>query len=68
LAVDSRPLIRAGRVEDTFNVLARAARRLLTCAAKVKGEDPKQIAERIGVDLLLGRSVKSALDIADLDK
>src|SRR5260370_29937748 len=30
-----------------------------------KGEDPKQIAERIGVGLLLGASVKSALDIAD---
>jgi hypothetical protein len=65
LAVDSRPLIGAGRVEDTFNLLARAARQLLTCAAKVKGEDPKQIAERIGVELLLGRSIKSALDIAD---
>jgi len=38
---------------------------LLTCAAKVKGEEPKQIAERIGAQLLLGRSIKSALDIAD---
>lgn len=65
LAVDSRPLVGAGRVEDTFNLLARAARQLLTCAAKVKGEDPQQIAERIGVGLLLGSSVKSALDIAD---
>src|SRR5713101_5285630 len=65
LAVDSRPLIGAGRVEDTFNLLGRAARQLLTCAAKVKGEEPKQIAERIGAGLLLGRSIKSALDIAD---
>src|SRR5216683_1124467 len=65
LAVDSRPLIGAGRVEDTFNLLGRAARQLLTCAAKVKGEEPKQIAERIGAELLLGRSIKSALDIAD---
>src|SRR3989442_2270047 len=65
LAVDSRPVIGAGRVEATFNLLARAARQLLTCAAKVKGEDPKQIAERIGVGLLVEASVKSALDIAD---
>ena len=36
LAVDSRPLIGAGRVEDTFNLLGRAARQLLTCAAKVR--------------------------------
>jgi hypothetical protein len=65
LAVDSRPLIGAGRVEDTFNLLGRAARQLLTCAAKVKGVEPRQIAERIGAELLLGRSIKSALDIAD---
>lgn len=65
LAVDSRPLIGAGRVEDAFNLFARAARQLLTCAAKVKGEDPKLIAEQIGAGLLLGRSIKAALDIAD---
>src|SRR3989441_1131122 len=65
LAVDSRPLVGAGRVEDTFNLLARAARQLLICAAQVRGEAPKQFAERIGVGLLLGASVKSALDIAD---
>jgi Transposase domain (DUF772)/Transposase DDE domain len=65
LAVDSRPLIGAGRVEDTFNLLARAARQLLACAAKVKGKDPKQIAEKIGAQVLLGRSIKSELDIAD---
>jgi hypothetical protein len=65
LAVDSRPLTGAGRVEDTFNLLARAARQLLTCAAKVKGKDPRQVAEDIGVELLLGRSVKSELDIVD---
>jgi len=33
LAVDSRPLIGAGRVEDTFNLLGRAARQLLTSVA-----------------------------------
>jgi hypothetical protein len=65
LAVDSRPLVGAGRVEDTFNLLARAARQLLTCAARVTGEDPREIAEEIGAELLLGRSVKSALDLAD---
>ena len=65
LAVDSRPLIGAGRVEDTFNLLARAGRQLLTCAAKVTGDDPQEIAEEIGAELLLGRSVKSALDIGD---
>jgi hypothetical protein len=65
LAVDARPLVGAGRVEDTFNLLARAARQLLTCAAKVKGKDPRQVAEDIGAELLLGRSVKSELDIAD---
>ncbi len=34
VAVDSRPLEGAGRVEDTFNLLAHAARKVLACAAR----------------------------------
>jgi hypothetical protein len=33
LAVDSRPITGAGRVEDTVNLLGHAARKLLECAA-----------------------------------
>src|SRR6266851_5377783 len=35
LAIDSRPFEGAGRVEDTFNLLGHAARKLVTCAARL---------------------------------
>jgi hypothetical protein len=63
VAVDSRPLEGAGRVEDTFNLLAHAARKVLTCAARLVDLTPEQIAERARTPLLVGTSVKAALDI-----
>lgn len=63
IAVDSRPLEGAGRVEDTFNLLAHAARKVLTCAARLADLTPEQLAERTGTPLLVGTSVKASLDI-----
>src|SRR6185312_7949923 len=63
VAVDSRPLEGAGRVEDTFNLLAHAARKVLTCAARLVDLTPEQIAEQARTPLLVGTSVKAALDI-----
>lgn len=63
LAVDSRPLRGAGRVEDTFNLLGHAARNLLKCAAAVAGIDPSRVAEAIGVPALIATSTKRGLDI-----
>lgn len=63
IAVDSRPLQGAGRVEDTFNLLAHAARKVLACAARLVDLTPEQIAEQAGTPLLVGTSVKAALDI-----
>ncbi len=63
VAVDSRPLEGAGRVEDTFNLLAHAARKVLTCAARLVDLTPEQIAERARTPLLVGTSIKAALDI-----
>jgi hypothetical protein len=63
VAVDSRPLEGAGRVEDTFNLLAHAARKVLACAARLVDLTPEQIAERANTPLLVGTSVKAALDI-----
>src|SRR5712692_2063021 len=37
VAIDSSPLEGAGRVEDTFNLLAHAARRVVSCAASLLG-------------------------------
>ena len=63
LAVDSRPLQGAGRVEDTFNLLAHAARKLLACAAAVTGYETKSIAKAAQTPLLVSSSLKRGLDI-----
>jgi hypothetical protein len=63
VALDSRPLEGAGRVEDTFNLLAHAARKVLACAARLVDLTPQEIARRAGAPLLADSSVKAALDI-----
>lgn len=63
LAVDSRPLTGAGRVEDTFNLLGHAARKLLKCAAAVADREPSELATSIGAPALVASSVKRGLDI-----
>jgi hypothetical protein len=63
LAVDSRPLEGAGRVEDTFNLLAHAARILLREAARMTGRSPDEIAAEMGITCLMASSLKRALDI-----
>jgi hypothetical protein len=63
LAVDSRPLTGAGRVEDTFNLLGHAARRLLVCAAAIADREPSELANAIGAPALVASSVKRGLDI-----
>jgi hypothetical protein len=63
VAIDSSPLEGAGRVEDTFNLLAHAARRVVTCAARVLGWTDAQVCARAGIPLLMESSIKRALDI-----
>lgn len=63
LAVDSRPLTGAGRVEDTFNLLGHAARKLLKCAAAIAQIDPSELAESIDAPALTASSTKRGLDI-----
>jgi hypothetical protein len=62
LAVDSRPLVGAGRVEDTVNLLGRAARQALLSAAVLAEVNVEDLAEEIGGGLLLESSVKAGLD------
>ena len=62
-AVDSAPLEGAGRVEDTFNLLAHAAREVLKCAASIVARPLADVAGAAGSPLLLEPSVKGALDI-----
>jgi DDE family transposase len=62
-ALDSSPLVGAGRVEDTWNLIGRALRTVATCAAKTLKIPRDQILRDAGVTLLGTSSLKAALDI-----
>jgi hypothetical protein len=49
VAIDSAPLEGAGRVEDTINLLAHAARRVVDCAADLLHWTPERVCR--GEDL-----------------
>jgi hypothetical protein len=63
VAIDSSPLEGAGRVEDTFNLLAHAARNVVSCAAGLLGWKAEQVCRQAGIPLLVESSIKRALDI-----
>ncbi len=63
VAIDSSPLEGAGRVEDTYNLLAHAARNVVRCAARLLGRSEENVCREAGSPLLGGSSVKAALDI-----
>lgn len=63
LAVDSRPLEGAGRVEDTFNLLGHAARKIVECAAVILKKSRAEVCQQAGIPLLLHSSVKAGLDV-----
>lgn len=63
VAIDSSPLEGAGRVEDTYNLLAHAARQVVRCAARLLGWSEEHVSRAAGLTLLSGSSVKAALDI-----
>jgi len=63
VAIDSSPLEGAGRVEDTFNLLAHAARQVVRCAADLRGWTEEKVCRQAGIPLLVESSIKRALDI-----
>ena len=62
VAIDSAPLEGAGRVEDTLNLLAHAARKVVDCAADLLHWAPERVCRAARVPLLLAPSIKAALD------
>lgn len=62
-ALDSSPLVGAGRVEDTWNLIGRALRTVATCAAKTLRIPRDEVLREAGVTLLGAGSLKAALDI-----
>lgn len=63
VAVDSSPLVGAGRVEDTFNLLAHAAWKVVLCVAELRGRPAELLVDELGIPLLAEPSIKKALDI-----
>jgi hypothetical protein len=63
VAMDSRPLHGAGRVEDTINLLGHAARSIVRIASQLLELEPDDICRRAGIPLLLAPSIKAGLDI-----
>jgi hypothetical protein len=63
VAIDSRPLAGAGRVEDTINLLGHAARSIVQVVSKIMDRSPYEICRAAGIPLLLAPSIKAGLDI-----
>ena len=62
-ALDSSPLLGAGRVEDTWNLLGRAIRRVVDAVCVATGREFESVVDDAQLDLLDGPSLKAALDI-----
>ena len=63
VAIDSRPLAGAGRVEDTINLLGHAASAIVRAVSKITDREPEDICRKAGIPLLLSSSIKAGLDI-----
>lgn len=63
VAIDSSPLLGAGRVEDTINLLGHAARTLVVQAATLTGRTYEEVAQDAGIPLVLETSIKAGLDL-----
>ena len=62
-SLDSSPLLGAGRVEDTWNLIGRALRAVVDCTAAVLEVPAEQVLTEAGLSLLSGSSLKASLDI-----
>jgi hypothetical protein len=62
-ALDSSPLLGAGRIEDTWNLIGRALATVVTCAAQTLRVPRDQVVRAAGLALLDAPSLKAALDI-----
>ncbi len=63
VGIDSAPLEGAGRVEDTFNLLGHAARKVVHCAAQLLSWKEEKVCTEAGIPLLLEPSIKAGLDV-----
>lgn len=61
--LDSSPLIGAGRVEDTWNLIGRALSTVVDCAAAALSIPREKVLKEAKLVLLSGPSLKATLDI-----
>jgi hypothetical protein len=61
-ALDSSPLWGAGRVEDTYNLIGHALKKVLRVVADQQERDLVEVAKEAGAELIGGSSLKAALD------
>ena len=61
-ALDSSPLWGAGRVEDTYNLIGHALKKVMRVVADQQGRTVAEVAQEAGAELVCGESLKAALD------
>ncbi|BCL80964.1 IS1182 family transposase [Ktedonobacteria bacterium brp13] len=60
--LDSSPLWGAGRVEDTYNLIGHALKKIMCVVADQQGREVVEVAKEVGAELVCGTSLKAALD------
>src|SRR6266700_6669517 len=61
-ALDSSPLWGAGRVEDTYNLVGHALRKVMSVIAAQREWELAEVAQEAGAEVVCGSSLKAALD------
>ena len=62
-AFDASPLWGAGRVEDTVNLIGRAAKHVVRTAAEQLGRPFAEVAKEAGIPVVAATSIKMGLDL-----
>ncbi len=61
-ALDSSPLWGAGRVEDTYNLVGHALKKVMRVVADQQERDLAEVAQEAGAELVCSTSLKAVLD------
>jgi Transposase DDE domain/Transposase domain (DUF772) len=61
-ALDSSPLWGAGRVEDTYNLIGHALKKVMQVVADQQERELNEVGKEAGAEVVCGTSLKAALD------
>ena len=61
-ALDSSPLWGAGRVEDTYNLIGHALKKIMRVVANQQERELAEVGQEAGAEVVCGTSLKAALD------